>query len=66
MANNLHMLILAAGKGTRMSSDTPKVMHTLAGIPMIEHVVEKVNKLKPYKISIMINKDLSGLKKKIP
>ena len=66
MANNLHILILAAGKGTRMSSDTPKVMHTLAGIPMIEHVVEKANKLKPYKISIMINKDLSGLKKKYP
>ena len=66
MANNLHILILAAGKGTRMSSDTPKVMHTLAGIPMIEHVVEKAKKLKPSKISIMINKDLSGLKKKYP
>ena len=41
MANNLEILILAAGKGTRMNSDTPKVLQPLLGIPMIEHVVEK-------------------------
>ena len=64
MANNLHILILAAGKGTRMNSDTPKVMHTLGGAPMIDHVVAKAKLLKPFQISIMINKSLSGLKKK--
>ena len=66
MANNLHILILAAGKGTRMNSDTPKVMHTLGGTPMIDHVIIKAKLLKPFKISIMINKSLSGLKKKYP
>jgi len=66
MANNLHILILAAGKGTRMNSDTPKVMHTLGGAPMIDHVVAKAKLLKPFQISIMINKSLSGLKKKYP
>ena len=63
MANNLHILILAAGKGTRMKSETPKVMHTLGGEPMIDHVIKKAKMLKPFKISIMINKSLSGLKK---
>ena len=66
MANNLHILILAAGKGTRMKSDTPKVMHTLGGTPMIDHVITKAKLLKPFQISIMINKSLSGLKKKYP
>jgi len=63
MANNLHILILAAGKGTRMKSETPKVMRTLGGEPMIDHVIKKAKMLKPFKISIMINKSLSGLKK---
>lgn len=49
MANNLEILILAAGKGTRMNSDTPKVLQPLLGIPMIEHVVEKSLNLKPKK-----------------
>ena len=52
MANNLHILILAAGKGTRMNSDTPKVMHTLGGAPMIDHVIAKAKLLKPFQILI--------------
>lgn len=32
-------IILAAGKGTRMHSDTPKVMHKIAGFPLITHVL---------------------------
>ena len=66
MANNLQILILAAGKGTRMNSDTPKVLHEVMGITMIEHVIEKAKLLKPSKISIMINKDLLNIKKKFP
>ena len=49
-----------------MNSDTPKVMHTLGGEPMIDHVIKKAKMLKPFKISIMINKSLSGLKKIYP
>ena len=35
----LHLIVLAAGEGTRMASDTPKVMHRIAGAPMIAHTL---------------------------
>ncbi len=38
-------IILAAGKGTRMKSELPKVMHKLAGKPLIDHVLDTVEKI---------------------
>ncbi len=35
-------IILAAGKGTRMKSDIPKVLHKVAGLEMIFHVINAV------------------------
>ncbi len=43
--NDLHVVILAAGKGTRMKSALPKVLHHLAGRPLIEHVLRTVDQL---------------------
>lgn len=39
MANKIAAVILAAGQGTRMKSELPKVLHPVAGQPMLEHVV---------------------------
>ena len=36
---SLHVVILAAGKGTRMRSSLPKVLHPVAGRPMVSHVI---------------------------
>ena len=43
----LATIVLAAGEGTRMKSDLPKVLHTLAGLPMLSHVLNVCNELEP-------------------
>lgn len=45
MKNRLAAVILAAGKGIRMQSDLPKVFHKLGGRPMLQYVIETVQKL---------------------
>ena len=46
MLNNaMSVVILAAGKGTRMYSDLPKVLHTLAGKAMVQHVIDAANEM---------------------
>lgn len=42
-----YAIILAAGKGTRMKSDLPKVLHKVSGITMLEHVFRSVSALVP-------------------
>src|SRR5690348_7550594 len=44
------VVVLAAGAGTRMKSALPKVLHPLAGWPMVRHVLENVRRLKPARI----------------
>jgi bifunctional UDP-N-acetylglucosamine pyrophosphorylase/glucosamine-1-phosphate N-acetyltransferase len=51
---DLHVVVLAAGKGTRMKSGTPKVLHEAAGLPLIEHVLRTANRLKPASIVVIV------------
>lgn len=49
----LNVVILAAGKGTRMQSDLPKVLHGIAGKSMLEHVIESARTLQPDTIVVV-------------
>ncbi len=49
----LSVVILAAGKGTRMYSDLPKVLHPIAGKPMVKHVIDTVKQLGAHQIHLI-------------
>lgn len=50
----LDIVILAAGKGTRMHSQIPKVLHPLAGKPMVQHVLDTALGLQPDRTHVVI------------
>ncbi|MCI4674759.1 bifunctional UDP-N-acetylglucosamine diphosphorylase/glucosamine-1-phosphate N-acetyltransferase GlmU [Candidatus Mycolicibacterium alkanivorans] len=51
------VLVLAAGAGTRMRSDIPKVLHTLGGRSMLSHALHAVAKVAPDQIVVVLGKD---------
>ncbi|HUR35901.1 MAG TPA: bifunctional UDP-N-acetylglucosamine diphosphorylase/glucosamine-1-phosphate N-acetyltransferase GlmU [Vicinamibacterales bacterium] len=52
--SDVHVVILAAGKGTRMKSLRPKVLHDVAGLPIIEHVLAAAAALSPRSTTVVI------------
>jgi bifunctional UDP-N-acetylglucosamine pyrophosphorylase/glucosamine-1-phosphate N-acetyltransferase len=66
MSQNLSIIILAAGKGTRMKSDLPKVMHKVAGREMLNMVIDEAKALNPHEITIVVSDEMSdSLEEKI-
>ncbi|TCD48898.1 NTP transferase domain-containing protein [Chlorobium sp. N1] len=51
---SLAIVIMAAGKGTRMQSDLPKVLHKADGRALVEHVIVKSEELDPEKIVLIV------------
>src|SRR2546430_11523068 len=49
----LDVIVLAAGLGKRMRSDLPKVLHSLAGRPLLAHVLDTARALAPRKIIVV-------------
>jgi len=52
-SDHLNIVILAAGQGTRMKSSLPKVLHPLAGQPLVQHVINTSKKLNPEIINVV-------------
>src|ERR1700760_1333860 len=51
------VLVLAAGPGTRMRSDTPKVLHTIAGRSMLSHSLHAIAKVAPGHLIVVLGHD---------
>lgn len=65
MIHDLSIIILAAGKGTRMKSDLPKVMHKVAAREMLNMVIDEAKKLKPKNICVVISAEFKSFEQKI-
>ena len=59
-SKDLSVVILAAGKGKRMRSETPKVLHKVCGFPIIYYILKQILGLKPKNIFVV-----AGHKKQI-
>ena len=54
--NDLIIIIMAGGLGTRMNSNTPKVLHKINNIPLIIHILNTSLILNPFKICLIVGK----------
>src|SRR3546814_4208306 len=54
-------IILAAGKGTRMKSALPKVLHRIAGRPMVGHVLDAVGPLRPDRVVVVVGPGMENV-----
>ena len=59
------IVVLAAGKGTRMKSRLPKVLHPLAGKPLLAHVLDTATSLKPASINVVIGHEAETVRNTI-
>lgn len=64
-AYDTHVVILAAGKGTRMRSSLPKVMHPVAGLPMVAHVVRAAVALRAGHIVTVVAPDMETVRSEV-
>src|SRR5918995_5214738 len=63
--NDLHVVVLGAGKGTRMKSDLPKVLHKISGLPLVEYVLRAADGLKPATVTVIIGHKAEQLQSRL-
>jgi bifunctional UDP-N-acetylglucosamine pyrophosphorylase/glucosamine-1-phosphate N-acetyltransferase len=61
----LTVLVLAAGKGTRMKTERPKVLHPLAGRSMIGHVLATAAALEPARTVVVLARDMEAVEAEV-
>lgn len=62
--SDLHVAVLAAGKGTRMKSDIPKVLHPVSGRPLLDFVLRTAAALRPASITVVVGYQADAIRKK--
>jgi bifunctional UDP-N-acetylglucosamine pyrophosphorylase/glucosamine-1-phosphate N-acetyltransferase len=60
--SDIHVVILAAGQGTRMKSRMPKVLHGLAGRPLIEHVLRTAQAVNPATVTMVVGHEANSIR----
>jgi bifunctional UDP-N-acetylglucosamine pyrophosphorylase / glucosamine-1-phosphate N-acetyltransferase len=60
-----HVVILAAGQGTRMKSQLPKVLHPVAGRPMVEHVLDAAATVAPATVTVIVGHGGAAVRKRL-
>ena len=65
VAKNRSVLILAAGKGTRMKSNLPKPLHAVCGFPILAHILKAAQALNPAGIGIVIGHGANQVKQTV-
>lgn len=62
---NIDIVILAAGQGTRMCSQLPKVLHSIGGKPMVEHVVDCAAQIPESTVHVVVGHGAEAVKEKL-
>lgn len=59
--SNVDIIVLAAGEGTRMKSATPKVLHSVGGLPMLEHVLRSTKAFGAERTAVVIGPNVPAV-----
>ena len=65
LMSDVHVVVLAAGQGTRMKSKLPKVLHPLAGQPLISHVLRAADALSPSTITVIVGHGAGAVRQRL-
>jgi len=63
--SDIHVVVLAAGKGTRMKSQLPKVLHKIGGLTLIERVLRTAAALQPASITMVVGHGADDVKQSL-
>ena len=64
-AATCHVIVLAAGKGRRMASTRPKVLHRMAGRPLLEHVLRAAATLSPATTTVVVGHQADSIQRAV-